>query len=238
MMDFNRFERQMKLKEIGEVVQQKWWNSKVLVVGVGGLGSGIIQGLVGAGVGKITLMDGDRVALNNLHRQWLFHETDVGRLKVEVAAEWIKKHNGEIEVEMIDEFLTSENIENYLSGFDLWLDGTDDVQAKLLMDQWAVQLQTPWIFGAAEQWDGQVSVFNYQESNGRSFRYVDFFSLELNRSMVGSCELRGVFSSVVYIIAMEQVSEALKVLGNLSPNHVGKMFCWDGWESKAYSVSL
>jgi len=238
MVDFKRFERQIKLKEIGEDVQQKWWDSRVLVVGVGGLGSGIIQGLVGAGVGKITLMDGDRVDLNNLHRQWLFAEKDVGRPKVEVAAEWIKKHNRDIEVEVIDEFLSTANSERNLEGFDLWIDGTDDVEAKLLMDQWAVKLQTPWIFGAAEQWDGQVSVFNYKGNSGRSFRYVDFFSPELNGSMVGSCQLRGIFSPVVHIIAMEQVSEALRILGDLSPNHVGKMFCWDGCESRAYSVSL
>jgi molybdopterin/thiamine biosynthesis adenylyltransferase len=238
MMDFNRFERQMKLKEIGAVVQQKWGDAKVLVIGVGGLGCGIIQGLASAGIGKITLMDGDRVSLNNLHRQWLFNERSVGRWKVEVAAEWIKAHNSQIEVEVIAEFLSEENIERHLVGFDLWMDGTDDVGVKLLIDQWAVKLQTPWIFGAAEQWDGQVSVFNYPVNGQRPFRYAEFFSSEIEKQMVGSCQLRGVLSTVVHIIAMEQVSEALKVLGNLSPNHVGKMFCWDGWESKAYSVSL
>jgi adenylyltransferase/sulfurtransferase len=238
MIDFKRFDRQLKLGEIGEGVQEKWWNARVMVVGVGGLGCGIIQGLVGAGVGHIALLDGDTVALDNLHRQWIFSESDVGKYKVNVAADWIKARHSGIEVQPIAAFLTADNAETMLSGFDLWIDGTDVPSAKLILDRNAELLDTPWVFGAVEQWDGQVSVLNFFDADGRKANYRDFFSSRVSNDMVGSCQQRGVMGPVVQMVAMMQVMEALRILGNLSPLYVGKMFCWDGWHSKAYSVSL
>jgi adenylyltransferase/sulfurtransferase len=238
MVDFKRFERQIKMKEIGPEVQRRWAESKVLIIGAGGLGCGVIQALSSAGVGSITILDGDAVAQHNLHRQWLFNESSIGFNKALKAADWVKEHNPDIQVNGIPTHLREENASQYVKDFNVWIDATDNVSAKLLIDTLAVQYQTPWVFGSAEQWDGQVSVFQYPDSNGKIWRYVDFFTAQLEDPMVGSCQQRGVLGPVVHTIAMFQSLEVLRILGNLSPLHVGKMFCWDAWQSRSYPVSL
>jgi adenylyltransferase/sulfurtransferase len=238
MIDFKRFERQLKIAEIGEGVQEKWWRANVLIIGAGGLGCGVIQALASAGVGNLTLMDGDVISLNNLHRQWIYPSHAIGRKKTSVAMEWIKEHNSSIQVSEISENLTSSNAEQHLNGYDLWIDATDHPSVTLLIDEEAKKRNVPWVFGSAEQWDGQVSVFQYPDQQLKRWTYRDFFSSEVRSEMVGSCQERGILGPVVQLVAMVQAMEALKVLGDLSPQFVGKMFCWDSWQCRLNSVSL
>ena len=238
MIDFKRFERQIKMTEIGQSVQQKWWDSKVLVIGAGGLGCGVIQALASAGIGYLGVMDGDVVAITNLHRQWLYNEQAVGKQKTTVAVDWIKLHNQAIQTVEIAEHLNEQNLASRLEGYDIWIDCTDSPTASLLIDAAAKERDVPWVFGSAEQWDGQVSVFQYPDQNQKKWSYVDFFSHNVRSEMVGSCQERGVLGPVVHLIAMVQAMETLKVLGGLSPQFVGKMFCWDAWQSRMNSVSL
>lgn len=202
----NRYDRQIKLDEVGPMGQDKLRNAKVLIVGVGGLGCPAALYLVGAGVGKIGLMDHDRVDLTNLHRQVLFQESDVGKPKARAAKEYLSARNGDVVFEVIDEALNVSNALSIFKNYDIIMDGTDNFETKYLINDACVLSNKPWIYASIYKNEGQLSVFNYK--NGPSYRCL--FPKTTRQNI--SCEATGVLGVLPGILGTLQAAEALKLI--------------------------
>lgn len=201
-----RYDRQIKLGEVGDSGQEKLRNASVLIVGVGGLGCPAAQYLAGAGVGKLGLMDHDRVSVTNLHRQVLYDENDFGKSKALVAKEKLQRLNSEIEILAIEEALSIDNAERHFSQYDLILDGTDNFETKYLINDACILTGKAWIYASIYKNEAQLSVFNYE--NGPSYRCL--FPKTTRQNV--SCEATGVLGVVPGIFGMLQATEALKMI--------------------------
>ena len=202
----SRYDRQIKLTEVGTEGQKKLRNAKVLLVGVGGLGCPAAMYLSGAGVGKIGLMDHDKVDMSNLHRQVLFQESDLGRSKAVVAKEQLEKQNSEVQFEVYEEPLTIENAENIINQYDVILDGTDNFETKYLINDACILTDKPWVFASIYKNEGQLSVFNFED--GPTYRCVFPKSTRQNIS----CEATGVLGVLPGILGTLQAAEVLKII--------------------------
>ncbi|MFT0715471.1 ThiF family adenylyltransferase [Flagellimonas lutimaris] len=202
----SRYDRQIKLTEVGTEGQKKLRNAKVLLVGVGGLGCPAAMYLAGAGVGEIGLMDHDKVDMSNLHRQVLFQESDVARSKAVVAKEQLEKQNSEVQFKVYEEPLTVENAENIINQYDVVLDGTDNFETKYLINDACILTDKPWVFASIYKNEGQLSVFNYED--GPTYRCVFPKSTRQNIS----CEATGVLGVLPGILGTLQAAEVLKII--------------------------
>lgn len=202
----SRYSRQIKLTEVGPDGQEKLRNAKVLIVGVGGLGGPAAQYLTGAGVGKIGLIDHDKVDVSNLHRQVLFRESDVGKPKAVVAKEHLEKQNSEVQFQVFEEPLTIENAENIIKQYDVVLDGTDNFETKYLINDACLLVDKPWVFASIYKNEGQLSVFNYND--GPTYRCVFPTSTRQNIS----CEATGVLGVLPGFLGTLQAAEVLKII--------------------------
>lgn len=201
-----RYDRQIKLDIVGVSGQEKLGNSSVLIVGVGGLGCPAAQYLAGAGIGRIGLMDHDKVSITNLHRQVLYDGFDVGKPKALVAKEKLQRVNSEIEIVAIEEALTIENAEMFFNQYDLILDGTDNFETKYLINDACILAGKPWVYASVYKNEGQLSVFNYQ--GGPSYRCL--FPKTTRQNV--SCEATGVLGVTPGILGMLQAAETLKII--------------------------
>ena len=163
-----RYARQTMLPEIGEEGQKKLSQAKVLIIGVGGLGSPISIYLTGAGVGTIGLMDDDKFSVSNLQRQILYTEDEVGKSKVFCAEKRLKKLNNDICVIAYEEKLTKENAQSIIAEYDIVVDGCDNFNTRYIISDACEALKKVYVYGAICAFDGQVSVFDYKK--GYSYR--------------------------------------------------------------------
>lgn len=216
-----RFQRQIILPGIGTSGQNKLKASSVLVVGAGGLGCAVLPYLVSAGVGKIGIVDGDRVEESNLHRQVLYTESSIGILKVDAAKQTLQRMNSTAQIEAIPEFLSEENMDNLVRSHDLIIDATDNLEVRYTLDEACSQLKKPMIYGSIFRFQGQVSVFNYK--GGPS--YSSLFSKE--EKAVLNCEEAGVLGTTVGIIGMLQANEALKIILGIGEVLSGKLLIYN-----------
>ncbi|MBK5192470.1 MAG: HesA/MoeB/ThiF family protein [Flavobacteriaceae bacterium] len=212
-----RYDRQIKLNAVGISGQEKLRNASVLIVGVGGLGCPAAQYLAGAGIGKIGLMDHDKVTITNLHRQVLYTESDLEKSKALVAKEKLQGLNSEIELIAIEEALTIENAENYFRQYDLILDGTDNFETKYLINDACILTGKIWVYASVYKNEGQLSVFNYRE--GPSYRCL--FPKTTRQNI--SCEATGVLGVVPGILGILQAAEVLKIILGVGNVFSGKL---------------
>ena len=201
-----RYDRQIKLGEVGPAGQDRLQKARVLIIGVGGLGCPAAQYLAGAGIGKIGLMDHDRVSLSNLHRQTLFTEDDIGKPKATVAKEKLQRLNSEIKLFDIEEALTIENAKKYCNQYDIILDGTDNLETKYLINDACILAGKPWVYASIYKNEGQLSVFNF--NNGPSYRCL--FPKTTRQNI--SCEATGVLGITPGLLGVLQAAEALKMI--------------------------
>lgn len=155
-----RYQKQLLLPEIGEEGQLKLRNSSVLVVGAGGLGSPVLLYLAAAGVGRIGIVDGDRLDLSNLQRQVLHDTPAVGKLKVESASRRLRALNPEIEIDIHPETFSESSAEDLAAGRQCVVDCTDNLETRFQINSVCVKLGIPFVFGAIYRYEGQVSVFD------------------------------------------------------------------------------
>lgn len=228
----NRYDRHIKLESFGESGQQLLRESKVLVIGAGGLGCAALPYLVSSGVGTIGLMDADRVDKTNLQRQILFSEEDIGLSKVNCAIDRLSKLNAEVNLIPYDFDLIPENAEEIISQYDIVLDCTDRFDARYLINDACVRQNKPWVFGALYKFEGQVSVFNYK--TGPTYRCL--FPFNPKQSMLLSCSDVGVFAPVVGVVGVTQASEAIKVLLNLDKTLSGSLWCIDLLKMNTHAI--
>ena len=153
-----RYQRQIMLPEIGTEGQQKLRNARVLIVGVGGLGSPIALYLTGAGVGTIGLIDADTVSISNLQRQVLYTETEVGESKIVCAERRLKALNSEVNFETYQCMLTKENAEEIIGKYDIVADGTDNFATRFIISDVCERMNKPYVYGAIRALEGQLSV--------------------------------------------------------------------------------
>lgn len=221
--ELKRYNRHIILPEFGKEGQVKLKNSRVLVVGAGGLGCPVLLYLTAAGVGTIGIIDDDKVDESNLQRQVLFDSNDVGYLKAEAAVQKLTVQNPNIGFEVCTERLTSENAIALISNYDLVVDGSDNFQTRYLVNDACVLTNKPFVFGSIFKFDGQVSVFNY--NNGPTYRCL--FPEPPSAGEVPSCSQVGVIGVLPGIIGTLQATEAIKVLTGIGEPLVGKLFHFD-----------
>ena len=202
-----RYSRQIILKNIGPLGQKKLLNSSVLVIGAGGLGSPALLYLSGLGIGKIGVIDHDRVDLSNLHRQILFTSKDINKLKSKKAKLKIKKINPDIKVKSFKEKLTKKNIEKIANHFEILVDGSDNFDTKFLINDFCVKNKKILITGAINRYDGQVFTFNFKKKNSPCLRC--FFQIKPSNELL-NCETSGVIGPIAGIIGTIQANEVLK----------------------------
>ncbi len=224
----SRYARQTALPEVGERGQQRLAAARVLVVGAGGLGAPVLPLLAGAGVGRITVVDGDVVSLSNLHRQTLFTEADCDRLKAEVAAERCRAINPEIDVDAVPHRLTPATAPGLVSGADLVLDCADSYAVSYLLSDLCLDQGVPLITASALGLGGYVAGVC---GGAPSLRAV-FPDAPENGT---SCATAGVLGPVVTTIGAMQAQMALNVLLGLTPSPLGLMVRHDGLELRATS---
>lgn len=206
-----RYNRQIQLDEIGEKGQTLLRQAKVLIVGVGGLGSPIAIYLCGAGVGTIGLVDDDKVSETNLQRQILYNETEVGKPKVLCAKERLQKLNSNICIEAYPTRLTKENAQEIISRYDIVVDGCDNFQTRYLINDTCLLLNKVYVYGAIRAFDGQVSVFNYQ--GGKNYR--DLFPDE-EEMLSMPAPPKGVLGVTPGLVGCTQANEVLKIISGYS----------------------
>jgi molybdopterin-synthase adenylyltransferase len=218
-----RYSRQILLPGFDEDKQQKLLNSHVIIMGLGGLGSPVALYLAAAGVGKLTLVDFDRVDLSNLQRQIIHTTKSLEQTKVESAASAIKSLNPLIETICINQKLSLAELQTRLDDADLLVDATDNFASRFMINQACFNTRTPLVSGAAIRMEGQVSVFNFENNESPCYRCLyDDTGEEDN-----SCSENGVMAPMVGIIGSIQAMETLKLLTAYGETLTGKLLISD-----------
>jgi sulfur-carrier protein adenylyltransferase/sulfurtransferase len=211
------YSRQIALKEVGAAGQAKLRASRVLVVGCGGLGVPVISYLSGAGIGRLGLVDGDKLEPSNLHRQTLYALADVGKPKAELAAERARSLNPDVHVQTHLLRLDAQNARDVVSQYDLVIDCTDNFSTKFMLNDVCVQLAKPVIFSSVYQYEGQLQVVRPDKA-GACLRCL--WPEATRDGIVGNCSEAGVLGPVPGVFGTLQALEALKILLNL-PGQLG-----------------
>ena len=237
--ELGHYSRHLSIPEFGMEGQKKLKAAKVLAVGTGGLGAPMLQYLAAAGVGTIGLIDFDKVEASNLHRQVLFGTSDVGRPKVEVAKERLLENNPHININVHEVRLTSENALDIIEGYDVVADGTDNFPTRYLINDACVMLDKPNVHGSIFQFEGQVSVFNYEDEEGnRGPNYRDLFPEPPPPGLVPSCAEAGVLGVLPGIIGCLQASEVIKIITGIGDPLAGQLFLFDAQDFSTRKVNI
>lgn len=221
-----RYDRQLRIKEFGETGQKKLLAANICVIGAGGLGSQLLPIFVGAGVGKITIIDFDDVSLTNLHRQTLYREEQIGQNKALCAKENLKTLNGDVELNIITEPLTDENAAVIFAEHDLICDATDNFIAKFLINRAAAQARKPLIYASVRRFEGQVAYFEPHQGYG-----LQSFAKEPTEQQALSEYSSGVLPSQVSVIAALQAQLVIGYfVGGILMPKLGELVIFDGIE--------
>ena len=220
-----RYSRQIMLEGFDYEGQQRLLASKVLVVGLGGLGSPVAMYLAAAGVGELWLADYDDVELSNLQRQIAHGMADIGRLKVSSAAETIEAMSPETRLECIAEKLTGQLLAAAVESVDLVIDASDNFATRFEINRVCVELKKPLVSGAAIRSEGQVIVFDSNNPNSPCYRCL--YTDDASDSHL-SCSESGVLSPLVGMIGSVQALEAIKYLSDFGDVLLGQLLIVDG----------
>ena len=206
-----RYARHLMLPDFGPEGQNALEASKVACIGAGGLGSSSLLYLAAAGVGTIRIIDDDEVEISNLQRQIIHGTKELGRRKVESAAERLKDVNPLIEIDPIFARLNGENGLDLLKGFDIVIDGTDNIPARYLLNDICEILGIPWIHASVFRYEGQLTVFNLEGSAN----YRDLFPNPPPPESIPSCSEAGVLGALPGILGTMQAMEAIKIIADV-----------------------
>ncbi len=230
-----RYSRHIILPAIGAVGQRKLLEAKVLCIGAGGLGSPAAMYLAAAGVGTLGILDFDRVDLTNLQRQILHDTDDVGRPKVDSAAERINSINPDVNVVKHDTVLSSDNAFDIFGQYDIVVDGSDNFPVRYLANDATQMLGKPLVYGSIYQFDGQASVFLPGEGNPC---YRCLFPEPPPPGAVPSCSEAGVFGVLPGIVGSIQAVEAIKLITGIGESLVGRLLLFDALAMEFTTVKL
>jgi molybdopterin/thiamine biosynthesis adenylyltransferase/rhodanese-related sulfurtransferase len=231
-----RYLRQMRLPQLGELGQRRLAAARVAVIGAGGLGAPVLSYLAAAGVGRITVFDPDTVDATNLHRQVLFTAADVGRSKAVAAAEHLRAQNPEVEVTALVDVVTPASALEQLAGHDVVLDGTDNFPTRYLASDACELLDVPLVWGSILAFSGQVSVF--WGAGGRGVTYRDLHPVPPRPGEVPSCAEAGVLGMLCGVIGSTMAMEAVKVLAGMGEVLFGRLALYDALRARWDEVPL
>ncbi|MBI5139281.1 HesA/MoeB/ThiF family protein [Candidatus Nomurabacteria bacterium] len=206
--ELKRYQKQLVLADIGPEGQKALKQSRVLCVGAGGLGCPSLIYLTATGVGELGIIDPDKVDLTNLHRQVLFTEKDIGQSKVNVAKEKLTELNHNVSIKTFPFELTSKNSLEIFKNYDLVLDGTDNFEAKFLINDTAVKCEIPVVYASLSQWEGQLATF-YAKNGGPCYRCI---YPAPPKEIILNCEQAGILGALAGVMGTLQTFEAIKVL--------------------------
>ena len=232
-----RYHRQIILKDFGEPAQQKLLHAKVLVIGAGGLGCPALQYLSAAGIGTIGVLDDDVVTISNLHRQVLFSTYDVGESKAERAVNILKQLNPEIEFHCYNGRLTPNNAADIIQSYDIVLDGSDNFATRYLVNDACVLLHKPLVYGAVNQYQGQVGIFNCESEEGKTpTNYRDLFPEPAEDIL--NCEEAGVLGVVPGIIGTMMAGETIKLITGIGKPLIDRLITFVARNNQFFEIEL
>ena len=232
--EIKRYSRNVLLPEIGLENQKRISNSRVLVIGAGGLGSPILMYLAASGVKELGICDFDVVDETNLQRQILFNDKSVGKDKAQEAKTKITELNPNVKVSVFNEMITSKNAENIVKDFDLVIDGSDNFATRYLLNDVCVILDKPYIWASIYRFDGQVSVF--WKKHGPCYRCLHPEPPPTN--MVQTCASGGVLASMCATIASLQVTQALQLITGVGDVLIGEVLSYSALDANFRKVKV
>ncbi len=220
-----RFSRQIILKNIGLLGQKKILNSKVLIVGMGGLGCPVAEFLTRAGVGILGIIDFDKINLSNLHRQSLYENNDIGKFKVKAAEKKLKNINPKTNIISYNMKISEKNFSNIIKRYDYVVDGSDNFDTKFLLNDYCLKYKKFLVTGAISKFDGHIFTFNFRDKKNPCLRC--FFQEEKISEDILNCEYEGVIGTVANILGSLQANEVLKYILQIGKNLNGYVLIVD-----------
>ena len=220
-----RFSRQIVLKDIGIFGQKKILSSKVLIVGAGGLGSPVAEFLSRAGVGSIGVVDDDKVSLSNLHRQGLYNTSDIGKFKVKIAKDKIKKINPNTKITIYKIRLNNNNFKKIINDYDYIVDGSDNFTTKFLLNDYCLKFKKVLVMGAISKFDGHIFTFDFKNKKIPCLRC--FFQESKISDDLLNCESEGILGTVAGVVGTIQANEVLKKILSIGIGLDGYIFILD-----------
>lgn len=221
--EYNRYARQIVLNDFGIEGQLKLKKAKVLVIGAGGLGCPLLQYVVSSGIGSIGIVDGDQVSLSNLQRQILFSTDDIGKNKAQVASGKLQLLNPHVKIEVYPTYISATNCKEIMSSYDIIADCTDNFTTRYLINDAAVQLNKPVVYAALYKFQGQVSVFNFE--NGPSYRCL--FPKDVTKTETENCSEAGIWPVLPGIVGCMQANELMKAITGTGTVLSGALLTYD-----------
>jgi molybdopterin-synthase adenylyltransferase len=220
-----RFSRQIILKNIGTLGQKKIVNSKVLIIGMGGLGCPVAEFLTRSGIGTLGIVDNDLVDLSNVHRQSLYNEKDLNKSKVKVAQKKLKDINSKTKVNIFNFRLDNKNFQKIIKNYDYIVDGTDNFKTKFLINDLSLKNNKFLVTGAISKFDGHVFTFNFKNKKEPCLRC--FYQEETISDDILNCEYEGILGTVASTIGTIQANEILKEILDIGQNLNGSILIID-----------
>ena len=233
LKDFKRFEKQIILKKVGISGQKKIKNSKVLIIGMGGLGCPLLTYLVSSGVNNIGIVDHDKVEISNLNRQTLFNSSDIGKFKVTQAKNRINNLYKNINIKVFRERISKKNIKKIFKNYEIICDGTDNFETRYLINDECKKSKKILISAAISKFDGQLFKFNFKKK-GSCFRC--FMPIKPNQEI--NCGSEGIFSPVAGIIGSLQANEVLKTILQLKNDLNNNVLIFNSLDSSLRKVKI
>ncbi len=228
----SRYQRQMLVPEIGEKGQKRISSAKVLLVGVGGLGSPIATYLTGAGIGTLGIMDDDLVSVTNLHRQVLYSEDEVGRLKAECARDRLRKLNGDVNIVAYAERLTQDNAEDIIGQYDVVVDGMDNFATRFIVSDTCQRLGKPYVYGAIRGLEGQVSVFCKGRCTYRTLFPDEAYTLAMPHPG------KAVLGTTPAVVGSVEATQVLMLVSEFGSPLIDKLWTVDLASMQSYTIEL
>ncbi len=224
--ELDRYARHIVLPQVGGVGQHRLKAARIAVVGAGGIGAGALPALAGAGIGQLTIIDGDNVDLSNLQRQPLYRTADVGQPKAALAAAFVTDRNPHVAVTPIARRITPDNAEALLAGHHLILDGTDNFATRLAVSDTATRLGIPLLSAAAQQFQGQVALFRGHEAGRPCYRC--FVGDAFDADDCDTCAELGVLGALTATVGSFAALVAIRAIVGIGPDASGKLHLFDG----------
>ncbi len=234
-----RYSRHLVLEDFGLENQLKLKRASVLVIGAGGLGSPALLYLAAAGIGKIGIVDFDKVDVTNLQRQILFTSDDVGKSKAEAAVARLKALNPLIDLKSHPIKITSSNALDLIRNYDVVLDGSDNFPTRYLVNDACVLLQKPFVYGSILKFEGQVSVFNFQKPD-KTFttNYRDLFPQPPSPESVPNCEQAGVLGVLPGMMGSMMANEVIKIVTGIGKPLADKLLIFDALDTELTIINI
>jgi adenylyltransferase/sulfurtransferase len=230
--ELERYARHIVLPQVGGVGQRKLKDTKIVIVGAGGIGSAVIPALAGAGVGQLTIIDDDVVELANLHRQPLFRERDAGYSKADLALQFVQRLNRFVNAVPVQERIGMDNAADLLTGHDLVVDGSDNFATRLAVGDACVELAVPLVSAAAVQFQGQVGLFRKKPC------YRCFVGDAFDAEDCDNCAELGVLGALAATVGNFAALLAINAIVGIGEDQAGKIHLFDGEKLSWRSIRI